>query len=322
LTESDCDFAAKAILGELGNYLPIIYISTKNDDSHIIDPIKLAYWVSGLAHVVVEPNRRFSFELNKLTFSQNAYGGVIGLHWPDSLARKKYFLDEETNTGEKLQKRISFDIQAALSNKRQHTQCTWINLKEHIAKSRYEKLKNSGSTAVDEYIKSFDIELSAKQEIIDEANQEIDKLRKEIRKYNSDKTGKTDGVISYGKEVDLYPNEIKNTIIDSLTSYVKNNTLQNSRKNHVLSDIVGNNQFQCDAEDISSTIRKIFNDYTSMTPKIKSELLKMGFDISDEGKHHKVIFQGDSRYIFTLSKTASDHRTGKNFASDVIKKIF
>nr|WP_272211282.1 hypothetical protein [Marinicella sp. W31]MDC2877169.1 hypothetical protein [Marinicella sp. W31] len=62
---------AKAItFGEATDWLPIIYISAKGNSSWIIsaDEIeKLAYDLGGVAHVVVEPNREFSFALREIT---------------------------------------------------------------------------------------------------------------------------------------------------------------------------------------------------------------------------------------------------------------
>ena len=66
----------------------------------------------------------------------------------------------------------------------------------------------------------------------------------------------------------------------------------------------------------------IFNDYTSMTPLILNTLKGMGFTHSEDGKHHRFLFAGDDRYSGTTSKTSSDCRAGKNFASDISNKIF
>jgi hypothetical protein len=48
----------------------------------------------------------------------------------------------------------------------------------------------------------------------------------------------------------------------------------------------------------------------------------MGFAISDEGKHYKLVFQGDDRYSFSLAKSGSDHRGGLNAASDISRLLF
>ena len=59
-----------------------------------------------------------------------------------------------------------------------------------------------------------------------------------------------------------------------------------------------------------------------MTPSISKELQDIGFSISDDGKHIKLVFGEDSRYTGTLSKTGSDRRAGDNTAHDLIRDIF
>ncbi len=42
--------------------------------------------------------------------------------------------------------------------------------------------------------------------------------------------------------------------------------------------------------------------------------------MEEEGPHYKVIFH-DERYMFTVSKTPSDYREGKNMISEIAKII-
>lgn len=44
--------------------------------------------------------------------------------------------------------------------------------------------------------------------------------------------------------------------------------------------------------------------------------------VDEAGKHWKAVYQEDDRYTFTISKTSSDHRAGKNLASTILKKLF
>lgn len=321
LSSGEEGIAADLIMGNAQNSLPIIYVSAGFDNSHIINPEKLAQWLSGMAHVVVEPTREFSLLVKDLTSSRNVYGGTVGVYWPDSIARKSYYFSEGNETAENLQAEISKDIRAALANRRQKTYCTWLHLKECISKIRYEQLKATGSTEIDEFIKAFDAEMAAKQGRIENAEQEIGRLNAELRKFTVGKTGREEGILSYGTEQDLYNHEIKKFVIDALCGYL-NNTIEGTRKRHVLEDLIANNKVESDAEKISEEIKSIFKSYVDMDAKIKSTLTKLGFDISDDGKHYKLVFQGDGRYTFSVSKTSSDHRSGKNLTSDINRTLF
>jgi hypothetical protein len=58
-----------------------------------------------------------------------------------------------------------------------------------------------------------------------------------------------------------------------------------------------------------------------MDAKVRSGLQDIGFDISEEGKHYKIIFQGDDRYTFTMPKSGSDYRGGLNLAGDISRLL-
>ncbi|QZS45181.1 hypothetical protein K2F51_06335 [Streptococcus mutans OMZ175] len=59
-----------------------------------------------------------------------------------------------------------------------------------------------------------------------------------------------------------------------------------------------------------------------MSKKLRQELQKLGFKITDDGKHYKLVYYEDNRYTFTIAKTPSDSRAGKNNVSIISKKVF
>ena len=59
-----------------------------------------------------------------------------------------------------------------------------------------------------------------------------------------------------------------------------------------------------------------------MTGRIRQSLKELGFEITEEGKHYKVTYYGDSRYQTTYAKTPSDGRSGKNCAQETINMAF
>jgi len=64
LTNTDIDLAAKLIRGDAGCRLPIVYVSARFQGGYILDVNRLAADLSGMAHVVVEPNRPFPCACN------------------------------------------------------------------------------------------------------------------------------------------------------------------------------------------------------------------------------------------------------------------
>ena len=67
---------------------------------------------------------------------------------------------------------------------------------------------------------------------------------------------------------------------------------------------------------------KLLKGYDGMSGKLRQQLTSLGFTVTEDGKHYKLTYYGDERYVFSFAKSPSDFRSGKNNAGTVIKKIF
>ena len=128
-------------------------------------------------------------------------------------------------------------------------------------------------------------------------------------------------VLYVGEENDFYPGEIKDLLLATLSDAVKG-IQAHTRRSDVVIDIIKNNDYQEISASKADELKKLLNNYTGMTPKIRQTLKDLGFDITEEGKHYKVTYFGDERYQTSYSKTPSDVRTGKNCALQTIKMVF
>lgn len=313
--------AAALILGTARNTLPIVYVSAGYRDGHLVNPEELTKYVSGMAHVVVEPSRVFSYKVKLLTKSRNVYGGTVGVYWPNSEARRTYFRDDTTPSTRGLELEIAKDIRVALSNRRQRTNCTWSHLKETVAKLRFDNLKAAGSTELQAYVDAFDAEIAAKQTRVDDAHQEIARLTAEVHRLSSLEHSAEGGFIRQGEEQDLYEHEIRDIVIDALEA-ASRATRAGSRRQHVLLDLLKANAASGTRQRNEEEIKSLLKTYRDMDARTRNSLARLGFDLSEDGKHYKAVFQGDGRYTFTLPKTSSDHRAGKNMASDINNTLF
>lgn len=321
LTPGEEPIAAALILGTANNTLPIVYVSAGFKDGHLVNPDELAKYVSGMAHVVVEPDRGFSHRVKTLTKSRNVYGGTIGVYWPQSEARRSYFLRDDAPNPRALEIEVSKDVRVALSNRRPRTSCTWVHLKETLARTRLEELKASGSTAIEEYVAAFDAELAAKQALVDAAEQEIARLTAEVKRLAASEQSATGGLLQQGQEHDLYEHEIQDIIHAALEGAMRG-ARPGSRRQHVLADLLASNPPFGASQRLEEEIKTLLKTYRDMDSRTRNTLARLGFDLTEDGKHYKAIFQGDPRYTFTLPKTSSDHRAGKNMASDINNTLF
>ncbi|KFL36718.1 hypothetical protein N788_03665 [Arenimonas donghaensis DSM 18148 = HO3-R19] len=76
------------------------------------------------------------------------------------------------------------------------------------------------------------------------------------------------------------------------------------------------------AAELAKGVKAILKDYRTMDARIRGELIRLGFSLSEDGKHFKIVYHGDPRYMFVLPKTSSDYRAGRNAASDITGILF
>jgi len=324
LGETHTPAAASLIEGEARNRLPIVYVSAGFDGEPAIEVSGLAAYISGLAHVVVEPSRTFSAKLRQLVDGRNVYGGTVGVYWPQSRARKSYYLSMFDNDSRALQRAIYDDLRLALSNRRLSSRCTWAHLQEELSRFRVTQLREQGSSSLNDYVEAFDAELKAKETRLLEAEEEIQRLNAEIRcisASNSSSAASGGGLLALGKEHDLYPNELRDTVMSVLNSSASG-LRSNSRREHIVHDLVEANPQSNQAIELDREVKALLKDYRSMDAKTRSALVRLGFSLAEDGKHFKITFRGDSRYMFVLPKTSSDHRAGKNAASEITGVLF
>lgn len=128
-------------------------------------------------------------------------------------------------------------------------------------------------------------------------------------------------IIYLGVEDEFFPGEIKEMILEAVAEKLKN-TAAKTRRYDVLADIIQRNGFEGASEKRANTIKILLRDYRTMSGTLRQALMDLGFTITEDGKHYRLTYYGDGRYKTTVSKTASDHREGKNIASTIIKNMF
>ena len=321
LANTEIDKAARIITGDAQCRLPIVYVSATFHGGHVLDTNRLASDLAGMAHVVVEPNRPFSLRLKLDANSENVYGGSVGIYWPDGGGRRSFFIGKGYETAGDLAKAIFEEVRTALTNRRPLERCTWASTQEMVSRQIFDELKATGSGQVDKYIEAFDKELSSKEELLADAEREIGRLKAEMRIYESRLPSSSGTTLKTGNEQDFFPNEIAAVIVDALKDY-QGRVPADSRRSHILSALLTANEFESESEKFRERLKELLRGFTSLDQKTRRGLEELGFELSDDGKHHKITFQGDDRYTFTLPKSGSDHRGGLNAAADIGRLLF
>jgi hypothetical protein len=118
--DGDLDLANRIAQGTSGAELPVLYLSRRDDGTLALSDqalTKLALDLCGVAHVVVEPSRGFSFDLREQSGGRNVYGGTLGLSLPGrGFVRRLYLgpaLPDEAALSE-MARRTAVDLRTAM----------------------------------------------------------------------------------------------------------------------------------------------------------------------------------------------------------------
>lgn len=315
LGAGDIEFVAHVVEDRLKNRLPIVYVSRGFDNEVAVSAKALAKELSGMAHVMEEPSVRFSRRLGDETKGRNVYGGNVAVYWPG--AGRTLYRADRVDAAE-IERGVINEVWFALANRRPPHGCDWGYVGEAVARRTIDRLRAKGSTALDEYIAAFDGEIAAKVEQLNDAEAEIARLKAEVRRLQN--TGVEGGLLKPGRERDLYADERSDIVLHCLAE-MRRFVHEGSRRQHVLDDLLQANEIGGEGAALAADIRRIFKDGGKLAPKDRSALERLGFAISDDGKHHKAVFYDDPRYTFVFSKTPSDGRSGLNFVSEITNKL-
>ncbi len=321
LENSDIQLAARLMTGQSGCHLPVVYISAGHPSRENLAPTRLASDLAGLAHVVVEPNRAFSFRLRIDVESANVYGGTIGIYWPNGSGRSPFFVGRDFPSMGELGQAILEEIRNALANRRAQRRCSWGPLYEAASRRRHDALRVAGSEDLKAYIEAFDKDQKEASAQLRAAEGEIGRLRALLHTYELKRPHSSGVVLPTGIERDYYRNEILGIVRAALID--ANTRVQNdSRRGHVLAAILGSEMLGETAEAMRDKLKELLRGYRSMDSKVRRGLEDLGFEITEDGKHYKLVFMGDDRYVFPLPKSGSDHRGGLNAATKIASMLF
>lgn len=316
LTNDNLEICADIINGCATTNLPIVYISYK--DRSPINSKKLARELSGIAHILVEPNKTFSKKLKDLTYSNNPYMGYVGIYFPNSTYH------ETVSTNKLIDKKEMTDIvkktlqQAVLNHNPSKT--SWYNLQVMFHRKKYESAAQDMLNAEkerDEFISAFDGEIKEKDEKIRYLQEQLNKKSAIVESYEKGRGNKNS--IDFGVEdiEEFYYGELNDLII-SLLLQIQPKTLDASRQRELLDLFLFQNKLIGNGKRILEDIEKALKEKS--TPAKLTKLKNCGFDIEEGGSHYKLIFH-HPKYNFSLSSSPSDDRGSKNLLSDICKKI-
>lgn len=321
-TKNGKEIATAVITANNTCTLPIVYISSTNNNRHAIIPERLARALSGMAHVIVEPHRAFSHNLRKDVASRNVYGGVVGIYWPKGSGVTLF--RRGTTDIKTFEKDIFSTICDALAVLISPRKCSWEEVIHVKNRNAIEHLKKEGlnATEANDIVALYEVELTEKTENIKDLNREIDRLSALLRTRESKTPVQGGMLIDTGDEEDYFNDEILAVALHAIKDYARKGVHPNSRREHILTAIINSNSVDDIHEQNTKTLKDVLRDYRDMSKKVKTTIEGLGFSICADGKHWKVTYQDDERYTYILPKSGSDYRGGLNAAADIANIVY
>jgi len=326
LNDTNLGLASEVVKGEQECLLPCVYVSRGNDNTLSLDADVLARKLAGLAHVVVEPSRKFSFRLMENSFRRNPYGGAVGIfiRGRGEVIR----LYAKSGTG-KQHTKIAEVISAVVDlNSKQSARSglEWQTLQELQGRRLRKQVSENLSEELSDYIDEFDREISAKDEKI----KNLQQLLELANAIGNDFAGESPDIISLGLAEKLgsqlydgeFSDRLRYFMLDSLS--LNRGADLDHRTIELVSRIVENTSYSGRAISLVGQIKSAGKDGNQMSKNLGNILSGFGYAKSTEGKHVKYTpptsLFGLPNEI--LPSTPSDsQRGGKNKSSDIIRNM-
>ncbi|MBP2513832.1 hypothetical protein [Sphingomonas sp. PvP018] len=315
--EEDVALAELILDGKASLWLPIIYVSATEGGGWLLttDEIeKLAYDLGGVAHVVVEPNRQFSFRLKASSDGRNIYNGTLGIAMPHRGFIRRFFIGTQFPDVASL----VGDVRAAVVGLRGFMPSVgwdWTAMQEQVLRNQRVALRGSLSeTAADELLDDYTKQLEDLQEenrwLKEQQNsQAVTKIATEER----DST--TEGVFGgVGKEI--YPGEMADRIrLAARTALsVKDLNGIDGRSIAVWEGIVERVPRSPGLDELLADLERATKDPKRMAKEVTAVLQRHGYHSKSDNKHIRL--EPDEGYNglqnITVPKTPGEVRGLKN----------
>lgn len=346
------------INGKNKHRLPVVYVSKTLDDKDPVDISLLSRRLRGVAHVLAQASTKTNHRIRVLCRDRNEYNGTIGIYYPNqTLGHRQYkYRSAFGYDSFLLEKVIRLVIQ--YSNAQLiDTLYTWQGVKNallrdrlqaqreemlaaEVAKKKAEEEKERILDTLDEKerairIKAYEDAKTEANNLIDLVDDDMQRLQKQIEELtkanevlqyeNQGLKAKLDSgdslpLLMMGDEDDFYQGEIMDMVLSALENALSN-LPQNSRRADVFNDLIRRNEYKHLGDKKKQRIKDLLKGYDGLKNSLKQELIAFGFEIKEDGKHYKLTYYGDERYSTILARTPSDHREGKNQATDICRNM-
>ena len=322
--ESNYETFRDIMCGKLCYEMPVVYISKGYWGETAVSETYLARELSGVAHVFVEKNYDIAARLQTDTAGKNVYLGYVGIYFPGAQYCQRYGLEYYKNSRKEMCDAIKEDVWDALKNRADSTQYNWNQILTLQARQKMleeKSISEQNRAELKQYVDTLNDKKKELADKVEELNKKMLSLRAERDGLLAARgtTSRNGLFYNVGEETELYLGE-RNDLLYSILSQVLSKYESDTRPYCIIRSLLDANPKVGNCEKIMNEIKAVFRSGEKMTKATKCRLEELGFTIEEGGPHYKIIFK-DPRYMFTVSKTPSDHRGAKNLISTICRAL-
>lgn len=330
VSEENINLLTDVINGQAHYRLPIVYVS-KTVYNH--DPVSVNWLCSklkGVAHVLLQEDKQTNWQIRSMCNDNNEYFGGVGIYFPNGKHRR-FLYRTYIGSDNILLNKVTRSVFQYMNAQRKPLLSTWQGVNNALLTDRYvsqkaeraeaELARQKAESEVETYIGAFDADNAKLRQQIEELTRANTSLQLENQGLREKLNGIDEVPILFlGDEEEFYQGEIKEMILDAVAEKLKN-LGQKTRRWDVLNDVLQNNEYQNVCDERECIVKALFKEYKYLSSSMRQQLLELGFEVTEDGKHYRLTYYGDRRYKTTIAKTGSDWREGKNIASVIIKSM-
>jgi hypothetical protein len=313
------DLARAITLGHSSRFLPVIYISATGNYRWVSSRAqieKLAFDLGGVAHVVVEPSRSFSFLLRDQTNGENVYGGAFGIALPGRGIMRRFYLGLRILDVEELLMNVR-QIAVGIRSQMPAEGWDWTELQEQALRRQRQRDRNRLSVA--------EIERLYLEEMTN-LRDRIKQLEAQIEANIRDEVADPDESLlppllanKIGPE--LFPGEFSDRLrlaARECTSRADQIGLD-LRSRLVLDAVSENLPPSPGLTELKDALRRATKDSKRVAAELTRVLVRHGYQEKSDNKHIRLEAKGE--YVgldtITLPKTPSDARGLNNLRKQI-----
>lgn len=332
IDEGSLSILRDVVTGNSPYDLPVVYVSRTYYDEDPVDVRRMAGRLKGIAHVLSEKSVFLDPQIRTVCDSRNEYHGAIGVYYPnEAMGPRRFLYHGESGADSALMEKVIRNVMEYANSQLLDPLYTWHGVNNAVLAAMVENQMEENRKAQ-----------QARQEAEDEMGQvydifdrDLEKLRSQVEeliRINQAQEAEIIGLraslsaneqkplLLMGEEEDFFAGEILEILSDALKESVKNEK-EGSRRAIVLNDVIEHNGSPARLAEMKEELKKAFKGYKTMSSVLRQQLINMGFTISEEGKHYKLIYRNDPRFCTVIAKTGSDHREGMNIAAKIIREM-